>query len=109
MADQVREQVASPAHAPFQERKSESREAPHDPAHYQSLREGMVGGGKVPDMVVGEAIHRLAPTPTHAAGMTGDCDLQLRTLGPEGVVVVGAVQRERIDVIRHLRYVSGIA
>ena len=57
----------------------------------------MAGIGEVPDVVEREAVDRLAAVPAHAAGVRGDRHLQIETRAPERIVVVGALEAERVD------------
>jgi hypothetical protein len=83
--------------------KRSAGEALHHAADDEGLGEGVAGGSEVADVVVGEVVDGLAPVPAHAAGVRGHRHLQLEALRPEGVVVVGAVQREGVDDLARVR------
>ena len=92
MPNEISEQVAGPAHTPFQHRESERGEAPGHAAQDERLGEGMAGMRKMADMVVGKIVHRLAAIPAHTTRMGRHGNFELDACGPEGIVVIGTIE-----------------
>ena len=96
VSDQIGVEHGRPAHATLEEGEVESGKAPRHAAQEERLADRVAGGGEVTDMVVGEVGRRQAQALASEAGVEGGRDAQLDALGPELVVVVRAVEPERI-------------
>jgi len=58
----------------------------------------MTGARKMTNVVEGEIVYRSVAFPAHAAGMRGDRHLVVDASLPERVVIVGALDRETVDI-----------
>ena len=96
VADEVGVQDAGPPHAAFEEGEPEIGKATRHPAEEQCLAHGIAGGGEVADVVVGEVRWRQARALPAEAGVKRRRDAELRALRPERIVVVLAVEAERV-------------
>ena len=97
MPDEIADEVARPAHAALEEGEAQIGEAVGHAAENEGTREGVARIGEVTDVVEREAVDRLAAVPAHAARVRGDRHFQVETRAPERIVVVGALEAERVD------------
>ena len=96
--DEIGDEVARPADAALQHGEAELRKAVRDAAEDERSCKGVAGICEVADVIVGEAPHRFSPLGAHAAGVRGDRDFQIDAALPERVVVVRALEPERVHV-----------
>src|SRR5690348_86720 len=92
MAEQVAVQQAGPAGATFEERHVKAGEAACHAAKKHRLAGGVVGGGKMADMVVDEIRRRQPQTRPPRTGMERRRDIELEAPRPHRVVIIVAVE-----------------
>ena len=106
VADHIGVQITRPTNPAFQEAELERRKPPRDAAHEHGFTQGLARGRKMSDVVI-HIIRDGSPTaPAHGRRVKGRRDLQFHTTRPDRVVIIRAVQTERIQpkgVLGHLR------
>ena len=100
---EIGEERARPAHAALEEREVQLREAPRDAAEEDGLGHRLAGGGEVADVVVAEVRRRVAEQDRARAVVEARRDAQLAELRPHRVVVVLAVDGDRVVPLDELR------
>ena len=96
VTDEIGVEHAAPRHAALQEAEAQLGEAPGHAAEEDRLADRVAGGGEVADVVVRE-VRRRQPQPLAAhPGVEGRRDAVLRARLPERIVVVRAVEAERV-------------
>src|SRR3989441_3710158 len=103
VADEIGVERAGPAHAAFQEGEVQLREAPRDAAEEESLGHGLASGSEVADLAVAEVRRRVAEQDRARAVVEARRDAQLAALLPHRVVVVLAVDADRVVPLDELR------
>ena len=83
--------------SPFEDRDAQLGEPVGDAAEEERLGQRAAGRGEVPDLVVEVIGDRLPVAEADARRMRGERHAELDGPGPERVVVVGAVEAERVD------------
>src|SRR5262249_553198 len=104
--DEIRVERARPAHAALQEGEVQLREAARDAAEEEAFRRGRAGRGEVTDVVVAEVRRRVPEQDRARAVVEARRDLQFAELGPHRVVVVLAVDADRVVPLDELRRVG---
>ena len=98
VTEEVTVEVARPADAALEEAEVQRGEPLGDAAEEEAAGERVVALREVPEVVADE-VRRQAPVgPPHRAAVAGDRDAEVDELLPHGVVVVGTVDAQRVDV-----------
>src|SRR5947207_2273246 len=103
VADPIGVERASPAHAALQEREVQLGVSACDAAEEDGLGHGLAGGGEVADVVVAEVRRRVAQQDRARAVVEARRDAQLPQLLPDGLVVMLAVDGDRVVPLNELR------
>ena len=96
VADQVAVQAARPTYAAFQKGEAQPREAARHAVQKDGLADRLAGLGEMPDVVIDEVRHRAAHPDARRRGMEARGNADLQALGPDRIVVVGAVDPQRV-------------
>src|SRR5579875_2129753 len=99
MADHVGVETGRPSDSAFEKGASELRKTPGDAAKKHRLTQRLAGRGEMADMVEHVIRDRAAAAPAHAGRMETWRDAELDALGPYRIVVVLAVEREKIEPV----------
>src|ERR1700678_91404 len=83
-----------PADAAFFKGKFQRGEAARDAAEKERFADTVGSGGEVADLVVHEIGNGDAHAPVEAEGMEGRRQLELDAFGPDGIVIVFAIEAE---------------
>src|SRR5439155_1519572 len=103
VADEIGVERACPAGAALQEREVQLGEAAGDAAEEDRLGHGLAGGGEVADVVVAEVRRRVAEQDRARAVVEARRNAQLAELLPHRLVVVLAVDGDRVIPLDELR------
>ncbi len=107
VTDEIAIQAASPSDSAFEEPELEFRKAPRHAGKEKSLAQPFAGRGEVADVVVHVVIDRRAKAQSLGARMKGRRDFQFDALGPYRVVIVSAVEAERVEPVSMVGRIGG--
>src|ERR1700722_14135546 len=97
MVDQAGKQRARPGDAGLLEGERQLRKAHrHAPEHQRAAR-SLLGGGEIPDLVVGVVDRGHPGAPSLATGVKGWGHAELLAAPPDRVIVVEGVVADRVD------------
>src|SRR4029079_12301979 len=103
LPDEIREERARTADGALDERAVDLGESARDAAEEDGLRHGLARGGEVSDVVVAEVRRRVAQQDRARAVVEARRDAQLAALRPDRIVVVNAIDRDRVVPLDELR------